>query len=179
MPHLHAIHFLLVLTKQKKVFYIVISPKKQFHLGFKNQLLWGRFYNRINTFISRHCIKMVFSAFLNWAISIRNCKDVTWLKNIAWCSIPKGAIMLTINLNKTVGRVWVVMYSIFTTLWPKGISIMCFWDPWAKQVYYTCQFPWICCVIHRLLWRNLSHSTYFHSCGFLSQVVHLLWFLIQ
>lgn len=44
------------------------------------------------------------------------------LKYMVCCSIPKGAVMLTINLQETAGRAWDVMYSIFIMLWPKGAS---------------------------------------------------------
>lgn len=37
----------------------------------------GRFDHHRTTLMRRKCIKMVFSAFLNWVISIRNCKDAT------------------------------------------------------------------------------------------------------
>lgn len=51
-------------------------------------------------------LKTVFSAFLNWAISIRDCEDVTWLKNIAWRALPDAAIMLTIHLKGAGGGAW-------------------------------------------------------------------------
>lgn len=99
----------------------------------------------MTTYSRRHCIKTAFSAFLNWAISIRNGKDVTWLKNIAWHPIPKGAGMLTINLSKARGRAWAVVCSIFITLGARGTPRVCFWDPWEKQVHHTCHFRELLC----------------------------------
>lgn len=60
---LYTRHSLSMLTKQKCLSYIITRLRKQFHSGFRNQLLGNKVWWSNNHVCHGHCIKTVFSAF--------------------------------------------------------------------------------------------------------------------